>query len=67
MLASTLPMLLVLAPYLLAGLWVFYHSTPVRYLMSAAGLLLVGTTGYFIAANISVFVAFFWTTRSVMS
>ena len=67
MLASILPMVFVLVPYLLVGLWVFYHSAPIRYLLSAAGLLLVSASGYFIAANASIFVAFFWTSRSVLN
>ena len=64
--ASLLPMMISLVPYLLVGLWVFYHSGGVRYLIAATGLLLVGSVAYFAAANILVFVAMLWTARSVI-
>ncbi|QOC21818.1 hypothetical protein IC757_12360 [Wenzhouxiangella sp. AB-CW3] len=64
MLASLLPLLLV--PYLLAGLWAFYYSTPGRFALVSFGLLAVGVIGYVVAANIAIFIGFFWASHSVM-
>ncbi len=66
-LTSLLPLLLVLLPYLLTGLWALYFSTPGRFAAAAAGLVLVGTVSYLAASNIALFTAIRWAMRSVLT
>ncbi len=63
---SAIPLVGIMLPYMLAGLWCFYLQGPFRYTAGAIGLVAVFLIGYVIASNVAVLVGMSWTTYAVL-
>ncbi|GEM_PF-2498007 len=66
-LISLIPLLGVLVPYLLFGLWHFYYPKAGRFLVCSLGLISVLAVSYLVTSNLTLLLALEWARRSVVA